>query len=248
MKLTIVAFLILGTFLQKVQSDDAGKCDTSTCLIENNCRCSMLEGPLTLEETPQLIVLAFASAAKEDIYQKIWSPLVMARKNPDGEFISANFYINHEYSDYQIVHDLAVNGFEIGVHSVTNTVDQEYWRNATEELLEQEFGDQRKIMAKFANIPADKIRGTLTPQLQLNGDSSTTAFAKQGFTYDNSWPSKTHLYPYTLDYASGQDCTLGTKCPTQSYPGFWVAPIIDLQGQDGDVCATIFGCFRNSSE
>lgn len=130
----------------------------------------------------------------------------------------------------------------------SNNPDQDYWRNASESLLEQEFGSQRKIIAKFANIPIENVIGGLTPQLQLAGDNSIKALINQGFQYDNSWPSKVALFPYTLDYASTQDCDLGAGCPKDSYPGFWIAPIVDLKSEDGDVCNTISACFRTSNK
>ncbi|XP_066259307.1 chitin deacetylase 8-like [Euwallacea similis] len=247
MKVAVVALLVLTVLLQKSLGDKAKECVVSDCEIANNCRCTSTEGPIDVENSPQLIVLAFIDAAKDEIYEKIWSPLVESRKNPDGEFVSASFYINHEYSNYQIVHDLATMGFEIGVHSVTNYHDQAYWRLASEELLEKEFGSQRKIIEKFANIPVENLNGVLTPQLQLAGDNSITAFTSCEFTYDSSWPSKNRLFPYTLNYLSDQECNIGANCPQESYPGFWEAPIIDLIGSDGDVCNTIAGCFRENS-
>jgi len=242
MKLAVIILAFVCAFHTEWVSS-ADPCVPDKCTIKNNCRCSSATGPLALNVTPQLIVLAFVDAARSDIYKDIWSPLVEPRKNPDQQFISATFYVPHEYSDYQIVHDLAVNGFEIGIHSVTNEPHQEYWRNATQALLEQEFGSQRKIISKFANIPIQALTGTLTPQLQLAGDRSIKAFVSQNFTYDNSWPSKTSLYPYTLDYSTAQTCDIGS-CPTGAYPGFWISPIVDLRADDGDVCATLAGCFR----
>ena len=46
------------------------------------------------------------------------------------------------------------------------------------------------------------------------------------FEYDSSWPTREYgyvdaelgLYPYTLDYASVQDCQI-PPCPTCSFPG-----------------------------
>jgi hypothetical protein len=242
MKFAVVACFVLLVVNQKVNGV-AEDCDTTKCDIQDNCRCSSTTSPLDLNDTPQLIVLAFVDAAKDDLYIDRWSPLVEPRSNPDGEYIGATFFVPHEYSDYQIVHDLAANGFEIGVHSVTNDAHQSYWRDATQALLEQEFGAQRKILAKFANIPEEKITGTLTPQLQLAGENSINAFTSQGFSYDNSWPSRTQLFPYTLDYASTQVCDTGANCPKESHKGFWMAPIVDLTSDDGSLCATIASCF-----
>lgn len=136
MKCTLV--LLFTALLHQSYADVAAYCEESNCDIADNCRCSSTVSPLAVEETPQvfitelvglvqffkevglqLVVLAFIDAARDELYNTRWSPLVEPRLNPDGEYITATFYINHEYSNYQIVHDLAANGFEIGVHSVT---------------------------------------------------------------------------------------------------------------------------------
>ncbi|MDN4175943.1 hypothetical protein QWY28_23565, partial [Nocardioides sp. SOB77] len=92
-----IAFLFAFTVFQKAYGE-ADPCLDASCAIKDNCRCSSTVGPLSLEETPQLIVLAFVDAVKEDLYHDRWAPLVEPRKNPDGEFISATFYVPHEYS------------------------------------------------------------------------------------------------------------------------------------------------------
>ncbi|KAJ3655624.1 hypothetical protein Zmor_014746 [Zophobas morio] len=66
--------------------------------------------------------------------------------------------------------------------------------------------------------------------------------------YDSSWTSRSTalFFPYTLDYLSPQECRIGTTCPTEAHPGFWIAPIIDLQGNgtDGSVleCNSLISC------
>lgn len=107
----------------------------------------------------------------------------------------------------------------------------------------QEFGGARELIAHFANIPVESIRGARTPNLQLNGDVTFQAYSESGLAYDNSWPTYTNskLFPYTLDYLSSQTCVVGT-CPTESFPGFWVVPINNLKGQDGNECNSLFGC------
>lgn len=53
------------------------------------------------------------------LYQQYLKPLLFSQQNPDGRPISASFYVNHEYTDYTLVQDLYLRGFEIGVHSIT---------------------------------------------------------------------------------------------------------------------------------
>lgn len=49
------------------------------------------------------------------------------------------------------------------------------------------------------------------------------------------------LFPYTLDYKSTQECVLGTNCPNEPFPGFWMLPINDFVGENGD-CNNLGAC------
>ncbi|KAJ8928574.1 hypothetical protein NQ314_018860 [Rhamnusium bicolor] len=190
-----------------------------------------------------LISLTFDEAVTEDLYNNFWEPLLFSRVNPDGVPIGATFFVPHEYTDYERVNDLYNYGFEIGVHSITKNNLQSYWRSASEPLLEQEFGGQRKIIAKFANIPIDDILGVRTPQLQLAGNVSIEAYQGSGLIYDSSWPTlpEKALYPYTLDYLTTQQCNLGSRCPNEAFRGFWILPINDLNGDEKE-CNTLASC------
>lgn len=121
---------------------------------------------------------------------------------------------------------------------------QAYWRGASEELLEKEFGGQKKILNKLANIPTDDIIGVRTPQLQLAGNYSIKAYQAAGLSYDSSWPTlpDKRLYPYTLDYLSTQQCLLGSKCPNEEFKSFWILPINDLNGVDNSECNSVASC------
>lgn len=106
----------------------------------------------------------------------------------------------------------------------------------------EEFGGQKQILAKFANINEDDIQGVRTPQLQLQGNNSIEAYNASNLSYDSSWPTlpARPLYPYTLDYRSEQQCISGS-CPEGSFPGFWVLPIVDLNGATSE-CNAIANC------
>ncbi|RZC33226.1 hypothetical protein BDFB_004923, partial [Asbolus verrucosus] len=162
----------------------------------------------------------------------------------DGGQRGYTFYVNHEYTDYSLVQDLYLRGYEIGVHSITKNTSQEYWRNAPLEDLQAEFGGQKTILETFAGIPEEDIVGARTPQLQIEEDVTIQAYIDSGITYDNSWPatSNNRVLPYTLDYASTQQCTVAEKCPTESHPGFWIAPITNILGADGQECNSLATC------
>lgn len=120
----------------------------------------------------------------------------------------------------------------------------QYWSEASEDTIEQEFGGQRTIISTFANIPIDDIIGARTPQLQIEGDVSIDGYIKAGIQYDNSWTSRsgTRFYPYTLDYLSTQECRTGTTCPEDAHPGFWILPIINIQGKSNVECNSLSIC------
>ncbi|RZB40330.1 chitin deacetylase, partial [Asbolus verrucosus] len=241
--------------------EKADKCDKEQCTIGNNCRCSSSTSPLAEGDAPQVIRIEFLSsnsslialtideAVTNDSFVNLWQPLLFDRKNPDGNPITATFFVSHEYTDYSRVQELYVRGFEIGDNSITKSSLSEYWKNATEDTLKQEFGGQRTIISHFANIPDGDIVGVRTPQLQIEGDISINAYVASGLQYDSSWTSRSTslLFPYTLDYLSSQECRTGTTCPTESHPGFWVAPIINIQGKNNIECNSLVTCFYDGT-
>lgn len=67
--------------------------------------------------------------------------------------------MSHEYTDYTLVNELYNQGYEIALHSISHVANQEYWRDASNETLMREFGDQKIQIAHFANISIDSIHG-----------------------------------------------------------------------------------------
>jgi hypothetical protein len=84
------------------------------------------------------------------------------------------------------------------------------------------------------------------PFLQMTGNSSFQVLQEIGMTYDCTWPTIGYmdpgLWPYTLDYATVQDCQSG-PCPTASIPGKWVVPMIAWRDLNGVPCAMADSCF-----
>ncbi|KAJ8961138.1 hypothetical protein NQ318_008818 [Aromia moschata] len=243
MKTIALLVICLASALPLISGESAN-CTSDNCLLSNGCRCSSSESPLGSDQViPQFISLTFEDSISEALYTNYLEPLLFNRTNPDGKRIGATFFVPHEYTNYQKVNSLYNHGFEIAVLSVTNNPLQTYWRSASEEVLEQEFGEQKHIISKFANIPAEDIVGVRTPQLQLAGNRSIQAYINAQLTYDSSWPTlhTKPLFPYTLDYLSTQQCNLGTECPNESFKGFWVLPIVDLIGENAD-CNTLASC------
>uniref|UniRef100_A0A1B0D3D0 Uncharacterized protein n=1 Tax=Phlebotomus papatasi TaxID=29031 RepID=A0A1B0D3D0_PHLPP len=127
----------------------------------------------------------------------------------------------------------------------SHTPSTEYWKTASVETQIQEFGDQRDTLAHFAQINRDDIVGVRVPHLQLSGNNSFEAIRRFGGLYDCSWPTQHFvgpgMWPFTLDYASTMDCTVGS-CPTASIPGVWVVPMIGWIDTDGYKCAMVDTC------
>uniref|UniRef100_A0A336M0N0 CSON009775 protein n=1 Tax=Culicoides sonorensis TaxID=179676 RepID=A0A336M0N0_CULSO len=258
MKLTII-LLVIGyniIFASKIpvkyteditEYETADLCQPWICKTPD-CKCTSIDsgGNFPVEKTPQLVMVTFDDAVTALNYEFIEKSLYK-HKNPDGCPAQATFYVSHEYTDYSKVHNLWANGHEIALHSITHSPYNSYWRNASVEKLLMEFGDQKEMIAHFANIPSDDINGMRMPLFQLSGDNSYIAMVESGIKYDSSWPTnkytKPGLWPYTLDFLSTQDCSIG-DCPTTSIPGAWVQPILNWEDTAGLPCAMVDACLN----
>ena len=120
-----------------------------------------------------------------------------------------------------------------------------YWKGASVDTLLQEFRDERDLIAHFAQIDQEDIKGVRVPLFQLSGNNSFEMMKKAGLVYDCSWPSQHFtdpgMWPYSLDYSTTQDCTLG-DCPSASIPGVWVAPILSWTDMEGYHCSMVDAC------
>ncbi|KRT83397.1 hypothetical protein AMK59_3906 [Oryctes borbonicus] len=142
-----------------------------------------------------------------------------------------------------MVNSLYNLGLEIGVHSISRNNLDSYWQEASYDTLLEEFDGQRQILARFANIPIEDVVGGKMPNLYMRGNDMIEAFQDAGLEYDNTQitRSNSRYFPYTLDYVSGVGCAIG-ECPTESYPGFWELPVVDMVGAGGIECNSLQGC------
>ncbi|VEN34861.1 unnamed protein product, partial [Callosobruchus maculatus] len=76
------------------------------------------------------------------------------------------------------------------------------------------------------------------------GNHTFSAYQAAYLKYDSSWPTlpSLPLFPYTLDYATTQHCALGSECPNEAFPGFWILPINGLTGKNGKKCNVLDNC------
>uniref|UniRef100_A0A1A9ZI54 NodB homology domain-containing protein n=1 Tax=Glossina pallidipes TaxID=7398 RepID=A0A1A9ZI54_GLOPL len=231
-----------------VDAERAKICSTRICLPPM-CRCSGLTLPKSAykgheKEIPQFITVTFddaVTALNYEQYQQIFANLY----NPDRCEAKGTFYVSHDYTDYAKVNALYNEGHEIALHSITHGNGTEYWRNANENLMMREFGQQIVILERFAKINRKHIRGMRLPFLQAAGNTSFVVAKSLGLLYDSSWPTQMYkdpaMWPYTLDYLSVQDCQIG-PCPTASLPGLWVNPMVMWTDVEGYSCSMIDGC------
>lgn len=78
------------------------------------------QGKLSLEETPQLVLITFEDAVN-DVHNKAFEMLfnTSLRRNPNGCEIRATFFVSHEWTDYSLVQNLYADGHEIASHTVS---------------------------------------------------------------------------------------------------------------------------------
>jgi peptidoglycan/xylan/chitin deacetylase (PgdA/CDA1 family) len=175
-------------------------------------------------------------------YEELLFPL----KNPNGHPISATYYIVHEYTNYSMVHELFRKGHEIALHSITHNPLTDYWKNLNESMWEYEVADQRAQVAHFAKIDKNNIKGFRAPFLQGGGDPMMRVLYDDGLEYECSRPTwefqDPGLWPYTADYNQRfQDCQIA-PCSRDPYPGFWIVPMVDYNGGNGQPCAMFDTC------
>ena len=65
------------------------------------------------------------------------------RLNPNSCTAKATFFVSHKYTNYSAVQELHRQGHEIGVFSITNNEDHEYWSQGSyEDWLGEMAGDR----------------------------------------------------------------------------------------------------------
>ncbi|CAL8127586.1 unnamed protein product [Orchesella dallaii] len=223
---------------------------TEAVLAENctlpDCRCSGIDipGNLTVATTPQLVFLTFDDAVaiqNIDFYREV----LYNRKNPNNHNITATFFINHEYNNYALAHELYRLGHDIALHSMSHNPLTPYWANLNQSMWRAEVVDQRQQMATLARIPVADVKGFRAPFLQTGGDVMYSVLQEGGFQWECSRPTlnfrKPGIWPYTNDYRSTQDCQI-QPCPVGEYKGFWTVPMIDMLGDNNEGCAMVDTC------
>merc|ERR1712179_511863 len=219
-------------------------CTKEASCYPPDCMCASTRNPLDDDEVyiPQFVILSFDDAVKVDNYD-FYDNLIDSYINPNGCPITMTYFITHMYNDYSLTNELHRRGSEIAAHSVSHKPDvQNYWKPMDYDTWFKEINDAKSMINKYGKIPLDDIKGWRAPFLETGGDIMYKAMHDAGFTYDcsistyrySNWYTiegedkpRGALFPYTMDYESDLKCSVG-KCPKETYPGFWVTPMTDL--------------------
>ncbi|XP_040071791.1 chitin deacetylase 7-like [Ixodes scapularis] len=206
-----------------------GKCNPVNCKLPN-CMCESTTPPV--DDMPQFVMLTFDDAVTKtnmEFYRELLDN--PKRKNKaSGCRIAATFFASGDYLDYPSVNELHRMGNEIALHSISvNRNPYDYWKSLDTEGWEREFVDQRLMVEKYANVPAQDIRGLRGPFLFTGGD---VGFRMQHrhLDYDctlihkRNGPDDAPVFPYTLDYGFQKPCMVH-QCPNDTYPGLWTVPL-----------------------
>ncbi|KAG7174655.1 Very low-density lipoprotein receptor-like 2 [Homarus americanus] len=218
----------------------ADVCDPRTCQWDQGCFCSvdgtLIPGGLTVDQTPQMITITFTGAINERnfrIFQDIFKDTVKHKGNectPKG-----TFFVSHAFTNYSAVQELHRVGHEIGVSSITNNDNPNYWSGLSSLDYESEMDGARIIVEKFANISANEILGLRVPKQRVGGNKQFRMMVDWGFLYDSSISApmgRLPLWPYTLMHRMPHKC-LGTdqNCPSQNFT-VWEMVVNELDRRD----------------
>lgn len=111
-----------------------------------------------LRACPQFVVVAFEDSVHEE-NMATFRRVLYGRRNANQCAAAATFFVSHRDTNYALVNELYNRGHEVALHSISHMNPATYWRDATYDVIKQEFADQRVQMSHFANIPYDSITG-----------------------------------------------------------------------------------------
>ena len=215
----------------------------SSCVLPNcSCASTDIPGGLTREQTPQIVLISFDDAIRVKDYEMFYSKILKGRTNPNGCNISITFFASHKDTDYSLAGQLAAEGHELAVHSVTHRTPTTFWsndENNTQEVLD-EIVNMQDILARWAHVSKDKVMGYRTPFL-ASSENQLKILYDNNFLYDCTMVTNEMYWPFTLDYKS-PICNSPAVCPDESYPGLWVIPNINKVQNSSFSCSMIDSC------
>nr|CAG4642322.1 EOG090X01LY [Evadne anonyx] len=218
-------FKDVGSLYPYYNQSAAFRCSMDDCLLPD-CFCGgdSIPDEIPVRSVPQIVLLTFDDGVN-DRNEKLYDDLFKnGRTNPNGCPISATFYVSHEWTDYSLVRNLYAAGHEIASHTISHSFGQ----NFTAKQWAREAVGQRDLLAAYAGVRVEDVRGLRAPYLSIGGDQMFKVLHDTNFTYDSSMPileNKVPSWPYTLDYKMPHECVI-PPCPINSYPGVWEVPMV----------------------
>jgi len=214
---------------EKFNQENLKVCDRQNCKLPN-CFCSddgtFIPGNLNSNETPQFVLLSFAGAVNELVFENYKKVLgyhgkfnpTQNRLNPNQCGIKGTFFVNHEYNNYAEILWLAAQGHEIALHSITQRQPELWWtETANYTSWAEEIIGLREILIKFGNggnpngpLNRDNIIGLRAPFIKPGGDAMYEMAHDFGLAYDSSLvvpKLSIPLWPFTWDYRQPFDCS-----------------------------------------
>ncbi len=197
-----------------------------------------------------MVIFTFDDALNDqnfDFYQRLFRA---GRNNPNGCPISATFFVSHDWTDYEMVRKMYLDGHEIASHSITHKMPQSWWSRASYAELKEELEGQRNNIQRHANIPKKDIRGIRVPFLETGGDTQFALMREEGFEYDSSFIAGPYfegdwrlpVWPYTLEFPPGLEFCDNHNCPKGNFSGIWEFPLNRWIGLDGKACPMVDAC------
>jgi len=239
----------------------APKCDPTTCVLPE-CFCSetgtVVPGDLDTGDpavpptnVPQMIMITLNGAINNNniqLFDDLFRPDLL---NPNGCPIKGTFFVSHKYTNYTAVQSLHSRGHEIGVFSISQNENPNYWNNATQDEWKQEMAGQRQIVERFAGITDQSVVGIRTPYLRVGGNNQFQMMEEQRFLYDSTLTaplSDIPIWPYTMLNQMPHVCHGNAqKCPTRGFP-VWEMVMNELDPRDDPLLEdTVPGCAQVDS-
>jgi hypothetical protein len=212
-------------------------------------------GGLTVEETPQFVVLGFDDNRYIDGMQWVMD-LLEGKKNPagkgnpstyDGQPLKAAFYFtsNAVMPDAAKPGDAAYKadllklwkravaaGHEVANHTHTHETSASH----TKDQWVKEIRDCQKNLVDILGVPSSEIQGFRTPYLAF-GKGTFDAIQETGLLYEatvthqGDYNKRQHVWPYTLHKGFSERSIAPTDW---IYPGVWEIPVytvsVDITG------------------
>ena len=178
---------VLFAFISKSYCQE-DVCSSEHCKLPS-CFCAGRQGPLQLQtkDIPQMVMFTFDDALNEENYPFYTRLFRSGRNNPNGCPIATTFFVSHEWTNYNYVRELYIDGHEIASHSITHKMPQSWWSRASYAELKEELEGQRRNIVHHAKIPKSQIRGIRVPFLETGGDTQFALMKNEDFEYDSSF-------------------------------------------------------------